>query len=48
MDTTPNVEYQKQYVPLDAEYREKPTQINIKEVVYQQPIEIEKKILLNM
>jgi len=42
MDTTPNVEYQKQHVQLDTEYRENPTQINEKEVVYQQPIEIEK------
>jgi len=42
MDITPNVEYQKQQVQLDTEYRENPTQINEKEVVYQQPIEIEK------
>jgi len=32
----------KKYVQLDTEYRENPTQINEKEVVYQQPIEIEK------
>jgi len=42
MDITPNVEYQKQQVQLDTEYRKNPTQINEKEVVYQQPIEIEK------
>jgi len=42
MDITPNVEYQKKYVQLDTEYLENPTQINEKEVVYQQPIEIEK------
>jgi len=42
MDTTPNVEHQKEYIQLDTDYREQPTQINEKEVVYQQPIEIEK------
>jgi len=47
MDTTPNVEHQKEYVQLDTDYREQPTQVNEKNVVYQQPIEIEKKIPLN-
>jgi len=42
MDTRPNFEYRKEYIQLDTDYREQPTEINEKEVVYQQPIEIEK------
>jgi len=45
MDTTPNVEHQKEYVQLDTDYREQPTQVNEKNVVYQQPIEIEKNTI---
>jgi len=43
MDTKPIVEHQKERVELDTEYHEQPTQVKEKEVVYQQPIEIEKQ-----
>jgi len=45
MDNTPIIQQQKEQVLLDTDYREQPTQIKEKEVVYQQPIEIEKTLI---
>jgi len=41
-DTAPIVKNEKHNVRLDTEFREQPTQINEKEVLYQQPVEIER------
>jgi len=41
-DTTPIIKHEKEQIQLDTDIREKPTEIREKEVVYQQPIEIEK------
>jgi len=42
MDTTPIIEHKKENIQLDTDYVERPTEIKEKEVIYQQPIEIEK------
>jgi len=47
-DTTPIVEHQKKYVELETDFREKPAEIREKEVIYQQPIEIEKRNIENI
>jgi len=47
-DTTPIIKHEKQHVKLDTEVREQPTQINEKEVVYQQPVEIERTNIENI
>jgi len=41
-DTTPIVQYQKQNIQLDTDFREQPTEVREKEVVYQQPVEIQR------
>jgi molybdopterin converting factor small subunit len=41
-DTTPIVQYQKQNVQLDTDFRQKPTEVREKEVVYEQPVEIQR------
>jgi hypothetical protein len=41
-DTTPIVQKEKQFVQLDTEVREQPTQVHEKQVIYQQPVEIQK------
>jgi hypothetical protein len=41
-DTTPIVQYQKENVQLDTDFRQKPTEVREKEVVYQQPVEIQR------
>jgi len=41
-DTTPIIQHEKQNVQLDTEFRAQPTQIREKEVVYEQPVEIQR------
>jgi len=41
-DTAPIVHKEKQFVQLDTEVREQPTEVHEKQVVYQQPVEIQK------
>jgi len=41
-DTTPIVQHQKENVQLDTDFRQKPTEVREKEVVYQQPVEIQR------
>ena len=41
-DTTPIVKKEKQFVQLDTDVREQPTQVHEKQVIYQQPVEIQK------
>jgi hypothetical protein len=42
---SPIIEYQKEKIALNTEYREQPTIVNSKQTVYQQPIEIEQKYI---
>jgi hypothetical protein len=44
-DTTPIYQSQKENIKLDTEYREQPTVVNEKQVIYQQPVEIEQKFV---
>jgi hypothetical protein len=44
-DTTPIYQTQKENIKLDTEYREQPTVVNEKQVIYQQPVEIEQKFV---
>jgi hypothetical protein len=44
-DTTPIYQTQKENIKLDTEYREQPTVVNEKQVIYQQPVEIEQKFI---
>jgi len=41
-DTTPIITHEKECIPLEADIREMPTEIREKEVIYHQPVEIEK------
>jgi hypothetical protein len=47
-DTTPIIEHEKKYVQLETDFREKPDEIREKEVIYQQPIEIERHTIENI
>jgi hypothetical protein len=44
-DTTPIYQNEKENIKLDTEYREQPTVINEKQIIYQQPVEIEQKFV---